>query len=112
MRAALLVLAILVAVHGALLAGFVWLEAAGFSIPEFPGAEETFFFGLLAPALIMAAPFRPLLSWLGLINAPGWFAWPRPLGFVLVYAFWVLVLFGASFLPGAIVRLRRRRALR
>ena len=112
MRAALLVLAILVAVHGVLFAGFAWVEGAGFSIPEFPGAEEIFFFGLIAPALIMAAPFKPLLWWLGLMQAPGWFAWPRPLGFVLVYAFWMLVLFGASFLPGAIVRLRRRRALR
>jgi len=32
------------------------------------------------------------------MNAPGWFAWPRPLGFALAYFLWVLALLGASYL--------------
>ena len=108
MRTALRALAILVAIHGALFAGTAWLTAAHRFIEVFPGADYAYFFGVVAPALILAAPLTPLLWRLGLMNAPGWFAWPRPLGFALVYVFWVLALLGASYLAGALARRSRR----
>lgn len=98
MRAALRVLAIVVAIHGALFA-----SAAAFAqwhgwdaVPVI--VQEAFFWGLVVPALILAVPLGRVLWWLHLMNAPGWFAWPKPLGFALVYAFWVLVLLGVSYL--------------
>jgi len=84
-----------VAVHGLLLWLFDLAQTffpdlfAG-PTPEFLG--QLLFWGLAAPAMILAMPFNPLLWKLGLMNAPGWFAWPKPFGFALVYAGWVLVL--------------------
>ena len=98
MRIALRVLAVLVALHGLVFGATAWLAANESSGEAPPLLAEAYFFGILAPALILAAPFTKLLWALRLMNAPGWFAWPRPLGFVLVYAFWVLALLGASYL--------------
>jgi hypothetical protein len=52
----------------------------------------------VAPALILAAPFSPLLWRWHLMEAPGWFAWPKPAGFVLVYASWILAFFALSLI--------------
>jgi hypothetical protein len=52
----------------------------------------------VAPALILAAPFSPLLWRWHLMEAPGWFAWPKPTGFVLVYASWILAFFALSLI--------------
>ena len=63
---------------------------------------DAYFFVVIAPALILALPFTALLWHLHLMEAPGWFAWPKPLGFALVYGVWIAVLLAASF-----VRIRR-----
>ncbi len=107
MRIALRVLAMLVAVHGLLFGATAWLVSSEVSGEESPVLAEAYFFGILVPALILAAPFTKLLWALRLMNAPGWFAWPRPLGFTLVYVCWVLALVGASYVAGAIARRRR-----
>jgi hypothetical protein len=87
------------ALHGLLLAVFAALQPllpldASNGIAEAIGAIGFFVFAV--PALILARPFLPLLWKLGLMNAPGWFAWPEPLGLLLVYIVWVLVLFGLA----------------
>ena len=83
-----------VALHGMLL----WLAAAIKSF--FPGvfdlAGEVFFWVLAVPALLLASPFTSILWKLGLMNAPGWFAWPKPLGIALAYTIWVAVFFGLA----------------
>lgn len=80
--------------HGLLL----WLAAA--IKPFFPGAFDllgsVFFWVILVPALLLASPFTSMLWHLGLMNAPGWFAWPKPLGIALVYMIWIAVLFGLA----------------
>lgn len=79
-----------IALHGLLL----WLAA------EIPGvfdlAGGALFWILAVPALILARPFIGLFWKLGLMNAPGWFAWPKPLGMALAYALWVAVLLGLA----------------
>lgn len=87
------------ALHGLLLALFAALQSllpidASNGIADAMGGVA--FFLLAVPALILARPFVPLLWKLGLMNAPGWFSWPKPPGFLLVYAVWVLVLFALS----------------
>jgi hypothetical protein len=37
-------------------------------------------------------PFSPLLWHWHLMETPGWFAWPKPAGFLLVYVTWVVAL--------------------
>lgn len=59
---------------------------------------EIYFFLVFAPAMILAMPFRPLFWHFHLMQTPGWFAWPKPLAFVLVYVFWVGLLLGLSLL--------------
>ena len=98
MKRALRVLASAVAVHGLLFAiGSVTLARM-----ENPALGELYFVLVIAPALILALPFTPILWHLHLIEAPGWFAWPRPLGFALVYGAWI-----AAFLAASFVRVRR-----
>lgn len=83
-----------VALHGMLL----WLAAA--TKPFFPGVfdlvGEVSFWVLAVPALLLTSPFTSVLWNFGLMNAPGWFAWPKPLGIALAYMIWVAVLFGLS----------------
>jgi len=84
-----------VALHGLLL----WLSAAMKSF--FPGVfdhlvGEVFFWVLAVPALLLTSPFTAILWNFGLMNAPGWFAWPKPLGIALAYMLWVAVLFGLA----------------
>ena len=83
-----------VALHGMLL----WLSAA--IKPFFPSVfdlvGEVLFWVLAAPALLLTSPFTSILWNFGLMNAPGWFAWPKPLGIVLAYMIWIAVLFGLS----------------
>lgn len=82
------------AVHGMLL----WLFAALKDF--FPGASDVaaavFFWALAVPALVLASPFSSILWSLGLMNAPGWFAWPKPLGIALAYSAWVALAFGLA----------------
>jgi hypothetical protein len=54
------------------------------------------FFVLTLPALFLTSPFTPLLWYFGLMDAPGWFAWPKPLGIALAYMMWVVVLLGLA----------------
>lgn len=87
------------ALHGLLLALFAALQSllpldASNGFADAIGAIA--FFVLVVPALILARPFLPLLWKLGLMNAPGWFAWPEPLGLLLVYVAWILALFASS----------------
>lgn len=99
-----------VAVHGLLLWLFDLTQTffpdlfAG-PTPEFLG--QLLFWGLAAPAMILAVPFNPLLWQLGLMNAPGWFTWPKPLGFALVYAGWTLGLLALAQLCHWLGRNRR-----
>ena len=83
-----------VALHGMLF----WLFAAVKSF--FPGVfdlvGEVLFWVLAVPALILTSPFTSILWSFGLMNAPGWFAWPKPLGIALAYTIWVAVLFGLA----------------
>jgi hypothetical protein len=65
-------------------------------IPDWLG--QLLFWGLAVPAMLLAVPFNPLLWKLGLMNAPGWFTWPKPLGFALVYAGWTLALLALALL--------------
>ena len=75
--------------HGAVFA----LGTVG--VPEF--LDSAYFAVVVIPAMCLAFPFTPLLWQLHLMEAPGWLAWPKPLGFVLVYTIWVVALFGVSF---------------
>lgn len=84
-----------VALHGVLL----WLSVAvqslfpdGFLGSAFDPIGTIGFFVLAVPALILTSPFVPVLWHFGLMNAPGWFAWPKPLGIALAYTVWVIVL--------------------
>lgn len=88
MRLALRLLALVIAVHGVLFALGALTSTLG----------EAAFWLLVAPALMLAMPLTPLLWPLHLMEAPGWFAWPKPLGFVLVYFTWVVALLAASFI--------------
>ncbi len=83
--------AAVVAAHGLLL-----LLAAGIQ-SLFPGVSleaiaEIAFLVLAVPALLLTWPFTPLLWELRLMQAPGWFAWPKPLGIALAYAAWIAAL--------------------
>lgn len=84
------------AVHGVLLA------LAGAMKTAFPAAYEAagdvVMWVLLVPALVLTRPFTPLLWKLGLMNAPGWLAWPRPLGVALAYASWIAALLVLAWL--------------
>ena len=83
------------ALHGICL----WLSSAAKSF--FPNAfdpvGELVFWLLAVPALLLASPFAPVLWDLGLMDAPGWFAWPKPLGIALVYMAWIAVLLGLAW---------------
>ena len=109
-RKALLALAILVAAHGVLFAGAAALVAwhGWTGVAEL--VQEVFFWALVVPALILTVPVDPVLWWLHLMNTPGWFAWPKPLGFALVYTIWVLALSAAAYLAGAPAGRSRARA--
>ena len=58
----------------------------------FEGTGEWLFWVTAVPALILASPFTSLFWQFGLMNAPGWFAWPKPLGLGLAYAAWIALL--------------------
>ena len=92
-----------VALHGLLL---LLAEAIRNFLPRLPDAVSELLLWILAvPALLLTVPFNALLWKLGLMNAPGWFAWPKPLGIALAYAIWI-----AAFLllAAAVQRLSRQ----
>lgn len=81
-------LAIALGVHGVLLLACGGVQKL---LPDiFAGAAGMIVLWVLdVPALLLTAPFMPLLWWLGLVQATGWFAWPKPLGIALAYAGWI-----------------------
>ena len=83
-----------VALHGV----FLWLSIAikSFFPNVFDLAGEVVFWVLAVPALLLTSPFASVLWDFGLMNAPGWFAWPKPLGIALAYMVWITVLFGLA----------------
>lgn len=88
---ALRIVAGVLAVHGLLLALFAQAQAWWPDLaPEWLGTAV--FFVLALPALMLTTPFQPLLWRVGLMNAPGWFAWPKPAGVALAYAAWIVAL--------------------
>lgn len=86
--------AVAVALHGV----FLWLSIAikSFFPNVFDLAGEVVFWVLAVPALLLTSPFASVLWDFGLMNAPGWFAWPKPLGIALAYMVWITVLFGLA----------------
>lgn len=101
---ALHVVAAVLAGHGLLL----WLvDALHDRLPAPPEAIGAVLFWLLAvPALVLTRPFTPLFWKLGLMNAPGWFAWPKALGIALAYGAWIAALLVLAWL----LRLAGRRS--
>lgn len=88
--------------HGAVFAALNVVLASVEQVPEF--LSEAYFYVVLAPALILSAPFTPLLWRLHLMHTPGWFAWPKAEGFALVYICWVLALLIASVIVRSLKR--------
>lgn len=77
-----------VALHGMLLglASAVQALVPGEISGRTSGIMGAVFFWILAvPGLLLTFPFRSLLWRCGLMNAPGWFAWPKPSGVALAY---------------------------
>lgn len=97
--------AIALAAHGVLL-----LASAGAQqlLPDvFAGAVGIVVLWVLdVPALLLTQPFMPVLWWLGLVQATGWFAWPKPLGLALVYACWIALAWALA----SLVQWRRQHA--
>ncbi|HEY5899497.1 MAG TPA: hypothetical protein VIV54_18170 [Burkholderiales bacterium] len=89
------VLAIAVAAHGIVFA-LCSVTLARVETPGFEFLGWIYLFVVVAPAMILTVPFSSLLWYLHLMETPGWFAWPRPAGFALVYATWVLALTAIS----------------
>jgi hypothetical protein len=83
--------AAMLAGHGLVLALFAGAQALWPDL-EAPVVGAAALFLLALPALLLTQPFTPLLWRLGLMNAPGWFAWPKPAGVALAYAGWVVAL--------------------
>jgi hypothetical protein len=79
-----------VALHGIALALFSVSKPLLERLPE--AAAEALFWLLAVPALILTSPFTGLLWTLGLMNAPGWFAWPKPFGVAIAYGMWIAAL--------------------
>ncbi len=95
---ALRIAAAALAAHGLLL----WLvDALHGRLPPAPEALGAVVFWVLAvPALVLTRPFTPLFWKLGLMNAPGWFAWPKALGVALAYGAWIAALLVVAWLIG------------
>jgi len=91
-------LSIVIAGHGVLLALFAFGIAPrlGDDPPEVLASFA--FFVLYVPASALTMPLNPILWRLHLIEAPGWFTWPKPLGYVFVYAVWSVGLLVLSLL--------------
>ena len=99
-------LAIAVAVHGVVFA-IAGVTLARVESPALEALAEVHYFVVIAPALILAMPFWPILWRLHLMENPGWFAWPKPAGFALVYIAWVVALLALSLLVRRFNRRRR-----
>jgi hypothetical protein len=97
------ILGLAVVAHGTVFA-MCNVTLARIEAPALEAIGAIYFFVVVAPALILAMPFSPLLWHFHLMETPGWFAWPKPSGFVLVYSAWFVALFAASLLA----RPRRR----
>ena len=88
---------IAIAAHGLLFALYALALAPLPDEGNYPFAKIGFYC-LYLPASILAIPLNPVLWRFGLMEAPGWFAWPTPLGFAVVYAVWVVGIMALSLL--------------
>lgn len=97
-------MAIAIAAHGLLFALYALAIAPrlGENPPQ-PAASFGFFL-LYVPASVLGIPLNPLLWRFGLMETPGWFAWPKSLGFVVVYTAWVLGFLALSLLVARVQR--------
>lgn len=84
-----------VALHGVIL-GLLLAAQSPFPNGFSDLIGEISFFVLMLPALFLARPFYPIFWYLGLMDAPGWLAWPKPLGIALAYVMWFVVLLGLA----------------
>ncbi len=89
-------LAIAIPIHGCTLS--IWAYCiAPYVADAMPDALLVVgFWVFAAPALLLAYPFSSALWSLGLMTAPGWFAWPSPGGFLLVYSIWTVAFAGLA----------------
>lgn len=78
----------LVAIHGVLLGLIALLPQVW--LPEW--LQVALLVAFAVPALLLAYPLQPMLWKWRLMEAPGWFAWPKPMGFLATYAVWIIVL--------------------
>jgi hypothetical protein len=76
--------------------------------PALERLADIYFFLVVAPAMILAVPFGPLLWRLHLMETPGWFAWPRPAAFALVYIAWIAAFAVLSLLSRKLARAHLR----
>ena len=103
--------AVIIAIHGVALGIFAASQASFWSQPIIGEDLQAIVFRVLTiPALVLAYPFASMLWRLRLMNAPGWLAWPKPLGLVLVYSTWVVGLFLLAAIARKLGRGRRRPA--
>jgi hypothetical protein len=84
-------LATLIAIHGICLWLFTTsgLCSSG-RLPQ--SAQLVVFWVVIAPACILVWPFNGIFRELHWLEAPGWFAWPKPVAFLFTYSVWVVVL--------------------
>ena len=94
------ILAIAVAIHGVLFAvvELILLEV----ISQSEILSQLMWYVLFIPSAILTMPFSKILWSLHLMNVPGWFSGPKPLGFLLVYVSWCLIFMGISLLASYI----------
>jgi len=88
-----------VALHGMVLGLTAAVQSLFSSVSQGSSSEligDVVFWVLAVPALLLTRPFISILWNFGLMNAPGWFAWPKPLGIALAYLVWVVVLLGLA----------------
>ncbi|MDP9128404.1 MAG: hypothetical protein M3N08_09125 [Pseudomonadota bacterium] len=85
-------------VHGVFFALASWLLALNVQHVISQFTRLVYFWSLAVPALGLTYPLNTLLAKLGLIEAPGWMAWPRPWGFALVYVVWIAIFLAMGML--------------
>lgn len=101
------ILSLAIAVHGCLVALFAWGLAPRLDENASGPLASIAFFLLFLPASVLTLPLLPVLWKCGLMEAPGWFAWPKPLGYVIVYATWCVALLTLSLLTTRLAGAKR-----
>ena len=98
----LLLTATALAIHGLVLAIFAFLIEPTLRNGSYETLETSALWILYFPAMFLAKPLNSILWDINLINSPGWFSWPRPIGFVVVYGFWIGAILIIRFVLGRI----------